>query len=245
MNNRIMGVIPARLSSTRLPGKVLKDIAGYPMIYWVYQNARKNIKLDHLAVATDSEEVSEACHLYNIPVIRTAEHATGSDRIHEVMTRTDFDVYLSIQADEPTLTSSHIDGLIEPLINIRNIGASTLRVEINATVANDPNVVKVVCSTDNIALYFSRSRIPYCRDESRSAKYYKHLGLYGYRRDTLLRFSSLPQSDLELSESLEQLRLLENGIQLYVALTHQDTVGVDTQEDLLRAQEWFETAGIR
>lgn len=231
-NPKILGVIPARFGSTRLPGKVLREIAGKPMIYWVYHNARRSPMLKDLVIATDSELVVSACNDLNLRVTMTGEHPTGSDRLHEVMLRTDAEIYVNIQGDEPTVRPEHIEGLLTPLLSSEEFRVSTLKVRMSAEAAKSPDIVKVVTGFDGGALYFSRHPIPYHRNPENATQYYKHLGLYAYRRDALEKFFTLPQTPLELSESLEQLRLLENGIRIHVAETEFDTVGVDTQNDL-------------
>jgi 3-deoxy-manno-octulosonate cytidylyltransferase (CMP-KDO synthetase) len=236
---KILGVIPARLNSTRLPGKALREIAGKPMIHWVYQNARRSTLLSDLLVATDSPEIQASCEAAGIPVMMTGEHPSGGDRLHEVLTKTDADIYVNIQGDEPTLRPDHIELLLKPLLENADAQVSTLKVRISAEAAADPNNVKVVTTLDGRALYFSRHAIPYDRDGSGKSAYYKHIGLYAYTRDALSLFHKLPQSSLELSEKLEQLRYLENGVSLYVAETEHDTVGVDTEADLQRVIALF------
>jgi 3-deoxy-manno-octulosonate cytidylyltransferase (CMP-KDO synthetase) len=235
---RIIGVIPARFDSQRLPGKVLREIAGKPMIYWVYHNARKSPLLAELLVATDSERVQQYCAGAGIPVMMTGRHESGTDRLHEVMLRTDFDIYVNVQGDEPTLTAEHLERLLEPFSQA-GVQVTTLRVLIDHETAQDPNIVKVVTDRSNRALYFSRYPIPYDRDGTGCVRYYKHIGLYAYQRSALALFHSLPQASLELAEKLEQLRFLQNGVQIFAAETALDTVGVDTLEDLLRVQARF------
>jgi len=231
-NTKILGVIPARYNSTRLPGKVLREIAGKPMIYWVYHNALRSPLLENLIIATDSDLVLSACNDLNLPVTMTGDHPTGSDRLYEVMLRTDADIYVNIQGDEPTVRPEHIEGLLTPLLRNEAFGVSTLKVKMTAEAAKSPDVVKVVTGSDGGALYFSRHPIPFQRNAENATQYYKHLGLYAYRREALQSFFTFPQTPLELSESLEQLRLIENGIRIHVAETQFDTVGVDTQQDL-------------
>jgi 3-deoxy-manno-octulosonate cytidylyltransferase (CMP-KDO synthetase) len=236
---KTLGVIPARMNSSRLPGKVLKDIGGNPVVAWVYEAAKRSSRLDDLIVATDSDEVYSACVQRGIPVTMTStEHRCGSDRIREVSLRIPADIYVNIQGDEPMLTAEHIDLLLSPFYDERASGVqvTTLKVKIDSESAKDPGNVKVVCALDGKALYFSRSVIPYDRDHTGHAHYYKHIGLYAYRAAALEQFSSLPPSSLELSENLEQLRLLENGLSLYVTETTLNTVGVDTPEDLERVR---------
>lgn len=219
---KTLGVIPARLNSSRLPGKVLKDVGGKPVVAWVYEAATQSHRLDEVVVATDSDEVYAACERRGIPVTMTsAEHRCGSDRIREVSLRMAADIYVNIQGDEPMLTSEHLDLLLSPFHDERagNVQVTTLKVRIDAEAAKDPGNVKVVCALDGRALYFSRSVIPYDRDHNGHAEYFKHIGLYAYRAAALERFSELPPSELELAENLEQLRLLENGLSLYVTET--------------------------
>jgi 3-deoxy-manno-octulosonate cytidylyltransferase (CMP-KDO synthetase) len=242
---KTLGVIPARMSSTRLPGKVLKLIGGRPVVAWVYRAARSCKRLDDVIVATDSDEVFDVCKSLDIAVTMTStEHRCGSDRIREVGLRIPADIYVNIQGDEPMLTSSHLDLLLSPFYDSRAPGVevTTLKVKIDAEESKDPGNVKVVCDLNGRALYFSRSVIPYDRDRTGHAAYYKHIGLYAYRAHALERFASLPPSDLELAENLEQLRLLENGLSLFVTETEVNTVGVDTAADLERVRALLEQA---
>ncbi len=236
----IIGVIPARLDSQRLQGKVLLQIGPKPMLQWVYERARQASLLNELYVATDSEKVRQFCLDGNIPVILTGEHASGSDRLHEVVLRTEGDIYVNIQGDEPTIRADHIERMLRPILDGES-EVSTLKVAVGKDAAQDPNVVKVV--TDNLgrALYFSRSLIPFDRDGTDNPKHYKHIGLYGYTRKALMLFHTMPQSALERAEKLEQLRYLENGIAIMVIETPYDTVGVDTKEDLERASLFLMT----
>jgi 3-deoxy-manno-octulosonate cytidylyltransferase (CMP-KDO synthetase) len=238
-NPKIMGVIPARLASTRLPRKALRQIAGKPMVYWVYQNAKRSPLLTDLTVATDSVEIAQACEAEGVPVILTGEHPSGSDRVHEVLTRTDADVYVNIQGDEPTLRPDHLDLMLAPFFTESQTQVTTLKVAINAEEAADPNNVKVVTAADGNALYFSRYPIPYDRAGTGGVQHYKHIGIYAYTREALNLYHSLPQSSLELSESLDQLRFLQNGVPIWVAETPHDTVGVDTEADLQRVITMF------
>jgi 3-deoxy-manno-octulosonate cytidylyltransferase (CMP-KDO synthetase) len=235
---KIIGVIPARLGSTRLPGKVLREIAGRPMLYWVYHHARRSPLLDDLVVATENLEVQQYCESQGIPATLTACHPSPTDRVHEVMTRTDGDVYANIQGDEPMLRPAHFELLLAPFLE----GAAqvtTLKVAVDDRAAQDPNNVKVVTDDCGRALYFSRFPIPYRRDAQGGIQYYKHLGLYAYTRAALSLFHSLPQSSLELAEKLDQLRFLQHGVPILVAETPQDTIGVDTEADLAQVNALF------
>ena len=237
-HHKIVGVIPARLDSQRLPGKVLLEIRGKAIVQWVYERARKSPFLGELLVATDSEKVKAYCSDRKIPVMLTGKHSSGSDRLHEVMERTRGDIYINIQGDEPTIRPDHIDLLLRPIIS-RQWEVTTLKVAIDPEAAQDPNVVKVVTDAHGRALYFSRLAIPFDRDAQGSIRFYKHIGLYGYTRSALSLFHSFPPSSLELTEKLEQLRFLENGIPIFVSETMHDTVGVDTEADLERAVQFL------
>ena len=233
---RIAGVIPARLGSTRLARKVLRPIAGRPMVEWVWRAAAESRLMDPVLVATDSDEVAAACHERNIPFEMTSPAcASGSDRVREVASRIDADIYVNIQGDEPTLTPDFFAPLLE-LFNRSEVQIATLAVRCPAEDIANPNAVKVATASNGRALYFSRATIPFDRDSSGFAGYRKHLGIYAYRKAALEQFAALPPGWLETVERLEQLRLLENGIDIYVASAPADTIGVDTEEDLTRAE---------
>jgi len=233
---RIAGVIPARLASTRLSRKVLRVIAGRPMVEWVWRAAMASGLMETVVVATDSEEVAAVCRERGIPVAMTSSSCpSGSDRVREVALEIDADIYVNIQGDEPTLTADFFPPLLS-LFERPEVEVATLAVPCAADEIDDPNAVKVVTALDGRALYFSRATIPYDRDRTGFSGYRKHLGIYAYRKAALERFASLPPSPLELTERLEQLRLLENGIALYVAAAPRDTIGVDTEADLVRAE---------
>ena len=240
-NLKIMGVIPARFNSSRLPGKALREIAGRPMIHWVYLNAKRSPLLTDLAVATDSPEIQQSCEAAGIPVVLTGEHPSGTDRVHEVLTHTDADIYVNIQGDEPTLRPDHLELMLIPFTNGSGARVTTLKVAVQAAEAADPNNVKVVTADNGSALYFSRYSVPYDRAGADLIQHFKHIGLYAYTREALELFHSLPQSSLELSESLDQLRFLQNGVPIFVAETPHDTVGVDTEADLQRVITMFGT----
>ncbi len=234
---KVLGVIPARLHSSRLPGKVLKRICGVPMVVHVWRRASACDRLDELLVATDSTEVLEVCRSYGVKAELTGEHhASGTDRVCEVLQRHRADVVANIQGDEPLICADHIHVLLEPFRD-PSVEISTLRVPLLPAELTDPNCVKVVCDLAGNALYFSRSPIPHDRDRSGSVQYYKHLGLYAYRAAILERFRSLSPSPLEQAEKLEQLRLLEHGYRIRVADAPYATIGVDTEEDLRRVEQ--------
>jgi 3-deoxy-manno-octulosonate cytidylyltransferase (CMP-KDO synthetase) len=233
---RIAAVIPARLNSTRMERKVLRPIAGRPMVEWVWRAAQSSGLMDPVVVATDADEVADACRVRSIPVVMTSANCrSGSDRVREAAGQIDADIYVNIQGDEPTLTSD----FFPPLLNLfarPEVEVGTLAVRCPPEEFANPNAVKVVTALDGRALYFSRATIPFDRDAMGFADYQKHLGIYAYRKSALERFAALAPSPLEQVERLEQLRLLENGIHIYVAEAPRDTVGVDTEEDLVRAE---------
>ncbi len=248
---RVLGVIPVRLESTRLPRKALRAICGYPMIAWVYRRARRAPGLDELLVATDSNEVAVICRSYNIPVEMTASHhRSGTDRIAEVMRSRPADVYVNIQGDEPMIEPGHIDRLLDLFDRLPDLQVATLKVRISLEEARNPNHTKVVTDRQGYALYFSRAVIPagLSDDGPRQApdipRYYKHLGVYAYTSAALAQFSSLPPGELEQQERLEQLRFLENSIRIAVAETDQNTIGVDTEDDLLRVEAYFRRTNV-
>jgi 3-deoxy-manno-octulosonate cytidylyltransferase (CMP-KDO synthetase) len=233
---RIAGVIPARLSSTRLSRKVLRPLAGRPMVEWVWRAAQVSGLMDPVVVATDAEEVAAVCRERGIPVAMTsADCPSGSDRVFEAARQIEADIYVNIQGDEPTLTADFFPPLLG-LFGRPEVEVATLAVRCPAEEFTNPNAVKVVTALDGRALYFSRATIPFDRDATGFSGYRKHLGIYAYRKAALERFAALKPSPLETLERLEQLRLLENGIGIYVADAPRDTIGVDTEEDLARAE---------
>jgi 3-deoxy-manno-octulosonate cytidylyltransferase (CMP-KDO synthetase) len=233
---RIAGVIPARLSSTRLSRKVLRRIAGRPMVEWVWRAATASGLMDPVLVATDAEEVASVCRERGIPTVMTSpDCASGSDRVREVARQIDAEIYVNIQGDEPTLTADFFPPLLA-LFERPDVQVATLAVRCPAHEIDNPNAVKVVTALDGRALYFSRATIPFDRDGADFIGYRKHLGIYAYRKAALERFAALPPSWIEQMERLEQLRLLDNGIDIYVAAAPRDTIGVDTEEDLQRAE---------
>jgi 3-deoxy-manno-octulosonate cytidylyltransferase (CMP-KDO synthetase) len=240
---KVIGVIPARLASSRLARKALRLIGGYPMIVWVYRRARQARSLDQLLVATDAEEVAACCQNFQIPFLMTsASHGSGTDRLVEVAGRETADIYVNVQGDEPMVGEKHIELLLEPFRQDSAAAVTTLKVAISAEEAGSPNNVKVVTDVNGHALYFSRWPVPYDRDGSGQTQRFKHLGFYAYRRAALEAFSRLRPSPLEMAERLEQLRFLENGIPITVAETRDNTIGVDTEEDLRKVEEFFRHA---
>jgi 3-deoxy-manno-octulosonate cytidylyltransferase (CMP-KDO synthetase) len=238
-----IAVIPARLGSTRMARKVLREIAGKPMVGWVYESARKSPLLADVIIATDSDEVMQVAQAHGWQAQMTASsHRSGTDRMHEVSQRVAADVYVNIQGDLPSTHPEHIEALLKPMQR-PEVMVSTIKVLCNPEEITNPNAVKVVTDKNGRALYFSRSTIPFDRDKTGSIQYFKHLGIYAYRKAALDRFCTLPESKLEAAERLEQLRLLENGIDIYVEETPFNTVEVDTEEDLVRVQAMFRSPG--
>lgn len=238
----VLAVIPARLASTRLPRKVLRQIAGKPLLAWVVEAARRCRQLDDVLVATDSAEVAALCRDIQVAYEMTsADLPSGTDRIHAISHKHDAAIYVNIQGDEPFLRPEHITALLKPFA-YPHVDVTTVKVLCTPENVNNPNAVKVVTASDGRALYFSRAAIPYDRDAALgqptgSVPYWKHVGLYAYRKAALQRFPALPPSLLERTERLEQLRFLENGISLYVEPTDFDTIGVDTEADLKVAEQ--------
>ena len=246
-----IGVIPARYSSTRFPGKILADLCGKPMIQQVWEQAKKALLLDEVIIACDQERVFAVARDFGANCVMTAKgHLSGSDRITEIVNAIDVKIVVNIQADEPLIQPIMIDQLVETLLRDDSIYMATLIKRIkNAQEINNPNVVKVVVDKNNFALYFSRAAIPYRADNAQSKPvypytksfgagvYYKHIGLYAYTKDFLFTYKNIPPSPLENAESLEQLRVLEEGIRIKVIETEFDTIGVDTPEDLERVRQ--------
>jgi len=245
---RVLGVIPARLASARLPRKVLRHIAGKPMLEWVYQAAVRCPGLDQVVIATDSAEVAGLCQDRGWPYrVTSPSLASGSDRVQAVAEEIAADIYVNIQGDEPLLQPEHLSALLRPFRH-PHVEVSTLRVACTPANIDNPNAVKVVTALDGRALYFSRATIPFDRDGSNRdgsgtagtpPLYWKHIGLYAYRASALQRFTHLLPSELECAERLEQLRFLENGIAVHVETTEIDTIGVDTEEDLRAVELLF------
>jgi 3-deoxy-manno-octulosonate cytidylyltransferase (CMP-KDO synthetase) len=239
---KIVGIIPARYASTRFPGKPLAVIAGMPLIRRVVEQCQKAKLLSEIIVATDDSRIAEAVKKFCRVEMTSPNHPSGTDRIAEVAEKVSCDAVVNIQGDEPMIEPSVIDSVAGALADCEMSTAAT-RIK-NPAELDNPNVVKVVVNAAGRALYFSRRTIPYLREAASrpvseqlaAFPFFKHLGIYGYRRETLLRLVKFPVSPLEAAEKLEQLRALENGIQIAVMKVEFDSVGVDAPEDV----EWVE-----
>jgi 3-deoxy-manno-octulosonate cytidylyltransferase (CMP-KDO synthetase) len=246
MNNKqaIIAIIPARYGSTRFPGKALVLIKEKPMIQWVYERTKQSTLIDRVIVATDDERIRSVVESFGGEAIMTSlNHATGTDRIAEVARKVDCGLVVNVQGDEPLIRPEMIDQAIRPLVNDPSIPMGTLCKKIDQREeAFDPNVVKVVFDRNGFALYFSRAPIPWDRDHwsgkspfvdlTLRATMYKHIGLYVFRRDFLLTYARMPQTALEAVEKLEQLRVLEHGHRIRIAVTEHESFGVDIPDDL-------------
>ena len=233
-------IIPARMGSMRFPGKVLADLGGKPVIQHVWENAMRS-KADSVTVAADDPRVEQAVKSFGGHVVMTKpSHPSGSDRVWEAAQSTDAELIVNVQGDEPFLPHEVIDDLIDAMHGPDAPAMGTVVLPCSrADIAANPNLPKVVLTTDDYALYFSRSMIPYLREGGEETEVYRHWGIYAYRRETLAKFVSLPEGRLERCEKLEQLRALENGIRIKVIKTSFDSIGIDTPDDLVRAQEFL------
>lgn len=235
-------IIPARYESTRFPGKPLYSLKGKPLIQHVFENAKRSTLAEDVIVATDSETIFEKVFAFGGKAVMTDQkHPSGTDRIAEVAASMKYDIIVNVQGDEPLIRPEMIDDVIALLSDQRaSIGTLVKRIE-NTEEINDPNVVKAVFDREGFALYFSRAPIPshVRHPEIRTPCYYKHIGMYSYRRDTLLSLAAMQPTELEKTEKLEQLRALENGIRIKVKETFDETYGVDTPEDLERVEKWL------
>lgn len=239
----VIGVIPARYSSTRFEGKVIADIMGKPMIQHVWERAKESKTLDDVIIACDDQRVADIARSFGAKAVLTAKgHACGSDRIIEIINPLDVKIVINIQADEPLIHPLMIDSLAQSLLGSPEIIMATLMKKIeDVHEINDPHVVKVITDKNGFAIYFSRAAIP-CRAKNSQVKevvYYKHIGLYGYTKDFLFTYKNLPISRLEKIEQLEQLRVLEDGYKIKVIETKYETIGVDTPEDLERVKNYL------
>ena len=239
MDEKTAIIIPARYGSTRLPAKALIEVNGKPIIQYVWEKAKSSKLADDVIIATDNEKILSACEKFGANAMMTSvDHKCGSDRIAEVAKKCpDIKYIINVQGDEPLITPNSIDTCISALKNTPDADVSTLiRVITDEEELNNPNVVKCVKNLAGYAMYFSRSKIPYERNAV-NIEYYGHMGIYGYKREALFKMTSLPQTNLEKTESLEQLRLLDNGMKIITAVVKDDSVGIDTIEDVERFKE--------
>ena len=247
----VVGVIPSRYASQRLPAKALVDLLGKPMVQRVYEQALKAKLLNRVVVATDDRRIADVVRSLGGEAVMTSQDIkSGSDRVAAVAGKIKGDIFVNVQGDEPLIAPQMIDEAVRVVLEDKNAVVGTLvkKIESSDELAN-PSVVKVVVSKDGYGLYFSRSAIPHVRDEVDESKwlnhqhFYKHFGIYVFRRDFLLKFAKMKPTLLEISEKLEQLRILENGYKIKVGITKYDSIPVDTQVDadrvisLLRAQQ--------
>jgi 3-deoxy-manno-octulosonate cytidylyltransferase (CMP-KDO synthetase) len=241
MSQRIVGVIPSRYASSRFPGKALADLCGKPMVQHVVERVSRAALLDEVLVATDDRRILEAVQSFGGKACMTSPtHPSGTDRIAEVVRDLPCDLVVNIQGDEPLLEPAVIDKAVKPLAEDASIPMGTVARPMGSAEAADPSKVKVVLDRQGFALYFSRSRIPFVRDDvlpGGEQPYLLHMGLYVYRRETLLRLAALPPTPLEERERLEQLRALEHGIRIRVVITEHESFGVDTPADLARVRK--------
>lgn len=250
-NPKVVAIIPARYASVRFPGKVIASLADKPLVVHTYERTVRSRVVSETVIATDDERVVEAVAPYGVNIVMTgADHRTGTDRIAEVAASSDAEIIVNVQADEPLIDPALIDATVQPLLDDPDLPMSTARHAIDdpALIA-DPNCVKVVCGKDGRALYFSRSPIPFLRDAGHDpvsdAIYWQHIGLYVFRREFLLEYAKMTPTPLERYESLEQLRVLENGYAMAVVDAEEACIGVDTPEDLERARKALAAQSLR
>jgi 3-deoxy-manno-octulosonate cytidylyltransferase (CMP-KDO synthetase) len=242
--NKIVGVIPSRWGSTRFPGKSLAMISGKPMIQWVVERVKQAGKLEAVIVATDDPRIADCVHALEIPEVRVAmtraDHPTGTDRIAEAVQSLDVDAVINVQGDEPLIDPSLIDELAEVIASGEwDMATAATPIEDEAQI-NDPSVVKALFNRHGQALYFSRATIPHIREVHGAppfGTYWRHIGIYAYRRDYLLQFVAEPPCPLENLEKLEQLRALDMGCRMKVVKTKDFGIGVDTPEDIAKAEQ--------
>ena len=240
---KLIAMIPARYGATRFPAKLMQDLCGKPVIVHTYQRVADTRLFDQVYVVTDDDRIEKAIREVGGSVIRSQkQHNSGSDRLAEASKNLEVDIIVNVQGDEPFTDKENLQKVIDIFANDpqKNIAVASLMERItNPDDIANPNNVKVVVNKFNEALYFSRSVIPFPRDPNTAVPYYKHIGIYAYRKDALQQFTQLPPSQLEETEKLEQLRYLENGFKIRLALTHIPTIGIDTPEDLEKARKYL------
>lgn len=238
--NKVIAVIPARYNSTRFPGKMMEILGNRTIITTTYQNVLETGLFDEVFVATDSELIFDEISKNGGKAVMTGEHETGSDRIAEAVQNIDCDIVINVQGDEPFLKKEPLQQLIDIFYEDvkKEISLASLKIQLRESEEiRNPNNVKVITDNNGFALYFSRSVIPFQRELSYNVKYYKHIGVYAFRKEALLKFSSLEMTPLEISEKLEQLRYLENGMKIKMVETDFVGIGIDTPEDLEKAKK--------
>jgi len=243
---KTIAVIPARFAATRFPGKLMHKIGDKTIISMVYENAVKSEIFNQVLVVTDSDVIFNEIELIGGYVkMSKVEHASGSDRIAEAIVDLDVDVVVNIQGDEPFIKKEPLSDLLDCFKNDNVFVASLMKKIEEDENINNPNMVKVVCNRVNDALYFSRSAIPFKRNTQSTLPYFKHIGVYAFRKQTLLEFTKWPQGVLEQTEMLEQLRYLENGISIKMVETTFSSVGIDTPEDYEKAKEYYKLLKVK
>ena len=241
----VIGVIPSRLESTRLPRKLIKNILGKPLLKWTWEKAKGARLLDRVVIACDSLEIEEAAKSWGAEVVFTSrDHLSGTDRIAEVVRDIGVTIVVNIQADEPLIHASVIDSLVSCMQADNKLTMATVKKKIDAEEEiNDSNIVKVITDKDNFAIYFSRFPLPFDRDRVNKPVYFKHIGIYAYTKDFLYTFKNLPGSYLEEAEKLEQLRAIEAGYRIKIVETNFDSWGVDTEDDLRKVERILSRQG--
>lgn len=236
---KVIAVIPARYNSTRFPGKLMEILGDKTVITTTYQNVVETGLFDEVFVATDSEIIFDEISKNDGKAVMTGEHETGSDRIAEAVKKIDCDIVINVQGDEPFLKKEPLKQLIDVFTNDekKEISLASLKILLKESEEiHNPNNVKVITDNQGFALYFSRSVIPFQRELTFNVNYYKHIGVYAFRKEALIKFSSLEMTPLEISEKLEQLRYLENGMKIKLVETDFVGIGIDTPEDLEKAK---------
>lgn len=242
--HKIIAVIPARYSSSRFPGKPLANICGKPMIQWVYERVKSVNEIDAVYVATDDIRIFKTVESFNGQAVITGECSCGTERVYQACKDVEADIVLNVQGDEPLIRPEMIGILIEAF-NDSDAQMATLKKKItDAEELNNPNVVKVITDMNEDAIYFSRFAIPYDREKEGKINRYRHIGIYGYRKSFLEKYIALPQTDLEKTECLEQLRAIENGYKIRVKETIYQSIGVDQPSDIALVEEQMKREGI-
>lgn len=236
---KTIALIPARFASTRFPAKLTMDLCGKSVIQRTYLNTVETGVFDKVMVVTDHEAIAEQITAVGGEIFFSLqEHESGSDRIAEAVRDMDVDIVVNVQGDEPFQDRKSLADLVQ-VFESPDIQVASMMFLLPAEEAQNPNAVKVICDKNNFALYFSRARIPYVRDKDNEVKYWKHVGIYAYRKDALLAFTKMEKSYLEQVEMLEQLRLLENGIRIKMIPTVHQSVAIDTPDDLQKAIAYY------